>query len=63
MLDRRLMINFAWATLMTTMFISAIRVMNIHGSTSPHWGTGTSLFLKQFYWLFMGIEIQTGSFR
>lgn len=54
MLDRRLIINFDWATLITALFISAIGVVNIYSSTYPHSGTGTPLFLKQVYWLFMG---------
>lgn len=54
MLDRRLIVNFDWVTLMTAMFISAIGVVNIYSSTYPHLGTGTPLFLKQVYWLFMG---------
>jgi rod shape determining protein RodA len=54
LLDRRLIINFDWATLITAVFISAIGVVNIYSSTYPHSGAGTPLFLKQVYWLFMG---------
>ena len=54
MLDRRLIVNFDWPTLITAVFISAIGVLNIYSSTYPHSGTGTPLFLKQVYWLIMG---------
>src|SRR5512142_2474528 len=54
MLDRRLIVNFDWATLVTAIFISAIGVANIYSSTYPHTGSGTPLFLKQTYWLFVG---------
>ena len=57
MLDRRLIINFDWATLITAVFISAAGVVNIYSSTYPHSGTGTPLFLKQVYWLFMGFGL------
>ncbi len=55
MLDRRLIVNFDWVTLMTAMLISAIGVVNIYSSTYPHTGAGTPLFLKQVYWLFIGV--------
>jgi len=54
MLDRRLIVNFDWPTLITTLFISAIGVVNIYSSTYPHSGSGTPLYLKQAYWLIMG---------
>ncbi len=54
MLDRRLVVNFDWATLVTAVFISAIGVVNIYSSTYPHVGSGTPLFLKQVYWLCIG---------
>ncbi len=59
MLDRRLIVNFDWATLVTAIFISAIGVANIYSSTYPHTGSGTPLFLKQVYWLFMGFGLLT----
>jgi rod shape determining protein RodA len=57
MLDRRLIINFDWATLITAVLISAIGVVNIYSSTYPHSGTSTPLFLKQVYWLFLGFGV------
>ena len=54
MFDRRLILNFDWATLLTALFISAIGVVNIYSSTYPHSGAGTPLFLKQCYWLGIG---------
>jgi rod shape determining protein RodA len=54
MFDRRLIINFDWATLVTTLSISVIGVVNIYSSTYPHSGTATPLFVKQVYWLILG---------
>ncbi len=54
MLDRRLIINFDWATLFTAIFISAVGVVNIYSSTYPHMGGGTPLYVKQVYWLIIG---------
>ena len=55
MFDRRLIINFDWATLLTALFISVIGVVNIYSSTYPHSGAGTPLYLKQAYWLTLGL--------
>ncbi|HSR12703.1 MAG TPA: rod shape-determining protein RodA [Thermodesulfobacteriota bacterium] len=54
MFDRRMVVNFDWVTLVTACFIAAIGVANIYSSTYPHTGSGTPLFLKQTYWLFVG---------
>ena len=50
MLDRRLIFNFDWPTLVTAFLISAIGVVNIYSSTHPHSGAATPLYLKQVYW-------------
>jgi rod shape determining protein RodA len=57
MLDRRLIINFDWPTIITALLIAAVGVVNIYSSTYPHSGTTTPLFLKQIYWLFMGFGL------
>jgi rod shape determining protein RodA len=55
MFDRRLILNFDWTLLFTTAFISFIGVINLYSSTYPHTGTATPLFIKQIYWLLMGV--------
>jgi len=54
MFDRRLILNFDWATVLAALFISAVGVVNIYSSTYPHSGAGTPLYLKQTYWLAIG---------
>ncbi len=57
MLDRRLILNFDWPTLVTAFFISAIGVVNIYSSTYPHAGAATPLYLKQMYWTVLGLGL------
>jgi rod shape determining protein RodA len=57
MLDRRLIINFDWPTLVTAFLISCIGIFNIYSSTFPHPGTAVPLFLKQTYWLILGLGL------
>lgn len=57
MLDRRLILNFDWPTLVTAFFISAIGVVNIYSSTYPHAGAVTPLYLKQMYWTVLGFGL------
>jgi rod shape determining protein RodA len=56
-LDRRLIINFDWPTLGTAFLISCIGIFNIYSSTFPHAGTSAPLFLKQTYWLILGLGL------
>ncbi len=55
MFDRRLLMNFDWTLLITTLIISCLGVLNIYSSTYPYSGTGTPLYLKQIYWLCLGV--------
>ncbi len=57
MLDRRLIMNFDWPTLVTGGLISALGVLNIYSSTYPHAAGVTPLYLKQIYWLILGFGI------
>ena len=57
MIDRRLILNFDWTLLITVLFISTMGVLNIYSSTYPHTGSGTPLFVKQIYWLLIGIGL------
>jgi rod shape determining protein RodA len=57
MLDRRLIFNFDWPTLVTAFLISAIGVVNIYSSTHPHSGAATPLYLKQVYWAVLGFGL------
>jgi len=55
MLDRRLIMNFDWTLLSTVVIISALGVFNLYSSTYPHTGEGTPLYLKQIFWLVLGM--------
>ncbi len=57
MFDRRLIMNFDWALLITTMIIAIIGILNIYSSTYPHTGSATPYYLKQIYWLILGVGV------
>jgi rod shape determining protein RodA len=59
MVDRRLMMNLDWTLLVSTLLIALIGVINIYASTYPYTGAATPLFLKQSYWLIIGIGLAT----
>jgi rod shape determining protein RodA len=53
MIDRRLLMNFDWTLLITTLVVSCLGVMNIYSSMYPYTGGGTPLYLKQVYWFIL----------
>lgn len=57
MFDRRLILNFDWTLVVTTLLISLIGVVNIYSSTYPHTGPFTPLFVKQIHWILLGIGL------
>ncbi len=57
MIDRRLLMNFDWTLLITTLVISSLGVMNIYSSVYPYSGGGTPLYLKQVYWLILAVVL------
>jgi rod shape determining protein RodA len=57
MFDRRLILNFDWALLVTTMILAGLGILNLYSATYPHPGGGTLYYLKQFYWLVFGLGI------
>ncbi len=57
MIDRRLLVNIDWTLLITAVLISVIGVFNIYSSTYPYAGNYTPLFVKQIYWLLIGIGL------
>ncbi len=57
MFDRRLLTHFDWVLLLTVLLVAAIGVLNLYSATSS-WGTvGTPVYLKQTYWLGLGLII------
>lgn len=57
MFDRRLIMNFDWTLLLTAALISCLGVLNIYSTTFPYAGSGTPLFVKQAYWLLLGMGL------
>jgi rod shape determining protein RodA len=57
MFDRRLIMNFDWTLLVTVVLIVVIGVVNIYSSTFPHTGNFKPLYLKQIYWLILGMVL------
>jgi rod shape determining protein RodA len=57
MFDRRLIINFDWTLVATTLLIATIGVINIYSSTYPHSGTSVPLFIKQIHWILLGMGL------
>ncbi len=57
MFDRRLIMNFDWALLITAMIIAVIGIGNIYSSTYPATGKATPYYVKQIYWLLIGIGV------
>ncbi|MBM4330871.1 MAG: rod shape-determining protein RodA [Deltaproteobacteria bacterium] len=57
MLDRRLLMNFDWTLLATVVFISVFGVINIYSSTLLQTGHLKPLYLKQIYWLILGMGL------
>lgn len=57
MFDRRLITHFNWTYLLLVLMISAIGIANLYSATSS-WTTAVPpVYLKQFYWLGIGLLI------
>jgi rod shape determining protein RodA len=57
MIDRRLFIHFDWTLLGMALLIALIGILNLYSITS-HWEiTGTPVYLKQTFWLLIGLVL------
>ena len=57
MFDRRLLIHFDWVLLLQILLLVGVGIINLYSATST-WDTlGTPIYLKQFYWLGIGLCI------
>jgi rod shape determining protein RodA len=56
MFDRRLVQNFDWVLLVLVMLICGIGIVNLY-SAGYNRGEGTPLFVKQLYWLAVGLGV------
>jgi len=55
MIDRRLFIHFDWTLLGITLLIASIGILNLYSATSGGEVLGTPLYLKQIFWLLIGL--------
>jgi len=57
MIDRRLFIHFDWTLLGMVLLIASIGILNLYSITS-HWeATSTPVYLKQTFWLLIGLVL------
>jgi rod shape determining protein RodA len=56
MFDRRLVQNFDWLLLMLVVIVCGIGIVNLY-SAGYNRGEGTPLFIKQLYWLAVGLGV------
>ncbi len=56
MFDRRLVTHFDWVLLLTVALAALAGILNLYSATSG-WTTGTPVYLKQLYWLGIGMTI------
>lgn len=54
MIDRRLITNFDWTLLGSTLLLTFLGVLNLY-SASYSFGSGTPVFMKQVYFILMGL--------
>ncbi|MBN2644070.1 MAG: rod shape-determining protein RodA [Desulfuromonadaceae bacterium] len=57
MFDRRLIQNFDWLLLMLLGFTVALGILNLYSSTSGWNLSGTPIYIKQIYWLLLGLTL------
>jgi len=57
MIDRRLLINFDWVLAGLVVAVCLLGILNIYSATTPYKVIGTAYYIKQFYWMMMGIII------
>lgn len=57
MIDRRLFIHFDWKLLGIVLIIASIGILNLYSTTSNGDVPGTPLYLKQIFWLLIGLAV------
>ncbi|WP_432823507.1 rod shape-determining protein RodA [Trichloromonas sp.] len=57
MFDRRLLTHFDWVLLLVVGMIAGIGILNLYSATSSWATSATPIYLKQIYWLGMGLTI------
>ncbi len=57
MIDRRLFTHFDWTLLGIVLIIASIGILNLYSTTSGGEISGTPLYLKQIFWLLIGLAV------
>lgn len=57
MFDRRLFTNFDWVLLLLVCLLTGIGILNLYSATSTWSQAVTPVYIKQFYWLGIGLVI------
>jgi rod shape determining protein RodA len=57
MIDRRLFTHFDWTLLGVVLLIASIGILNLYSTTSGGEVSGTPLYLKQIFWLLIGLAV------
>ncbi|MHB8057859.1 MAG: rod shape-determining protein RodA [Desulfuromonadaceae bacterium] len=57
MIDRRLITNIDWVLTGLVVTICLLGILNIYSATTPYKIVGTPYYIKQFYWMLLGISI------
>jgi rod shape determining protein RodA len=56
-IDRRLLIHFDWTLLGIVLVIASIGILNLYSATAKMEMAGTPLYLKQIFWVLMGLAV------
>ena len=56
-IDRRLFIHFDWTLLGIILTIASIGILNLYSATAKMEMAGTPLYLKQIFWLLIGLAV------
>ena len=56
-IDRRLFIHFDWTLLGIVLLIATIGILNLYSATAKIEMAGTPLYLKQIFWLLIGLAV------
>ncbi len=59
MIDRRLLTHFDWTLVGIVLLIASIGILNIYSTTLGGDISGTPLYLKQIFWLLIGLSVMT----
>lgn len=57
MFDRRLLTHFDWVLLLVVLLLAGIGILNLYSATSSWTTSGAPIYLKQSYWLGLGLAI------